>query len=89
MVREPLPVLRCESRRSRPDTRWAWIAAGVMFLATSVDALWLVPAQRDARAVVDLGPRYRCVELAAPRPAPSPKPTPRVEGILLLRAPTR
>lgn len=47
---DELPPLRCESRRPRPPDGGAfkWILALVVIGASTLDALWLIPAQRDA-----------------------------------------
>ena len=94
-------VLRCESHRPRPEPRWGLIAAVVVLMASTLDALWLVPAQRAAEQERDrFGIRYRCVDTPAPAPAPPPaataEPAPRsrtanvkVEGVYLMRPPAR
>jgi hypothetical protein len=92
MAPETLPVLRCESRRRRPEPRWGVIAAVVVLMASTLDALWLVPAQRAAEDTDALGVRYRCFDVPprqAPTPAPTPSPTAhvRVDGILLMSSP--
>lgn len=92
MAPETLPVLRCESRRRRPEPRWGLIAAVVVLSASMVDALWLVPAQREAARRYDpRGVGYRCVDRprSAPEPAPSPSAGVRVEGVLLRSSPAR
>jgi hypothetical protein len=88
MAPETLPVLRCESRRQRPEPRWGLIAAVLVLMASMVDALWLVPAQqRAAQAREPFGPRYRCIEAPAAAPAPPSRTAGiRVEGVLLRKA---
>lgn len=94
MPGDTLPVLRCESRRRRPEPRWGLIAAVVVLMASALDALWLVPAQQAAQDRARLGVRYRCVEPAnvpaeppAPAPAPSRTAGLRVDGVYLMPAP--
>lgn len=98
MAPETLPALRCESRRPRPEPRWGLIAAVVVLMASTVDALWLIPTQQQLAGPADpLGVRYRCVELKAPPAAraPSPAPSPllsetgdlRVDNVYLIAAP--
>ena len=93
MAPETLPALRCESRLRRPEPRWGLIAATVVLLASTLDALWLVPAQQHAADQADrFGPRFRCVDVVpavASAPAPSPTAGVRVERVYLLAAPTR
>ncbi len=94
MSHEPLPPLRCESRRpTPPDTGWLkWALALVVIGASTIDALWLIPAQRDAarhrraqQHARDLR-AWQCPD-AAP-PAPAPRRATRANDILLL-APRR
>ena len=90
MAPETLPVLRCESRRRSPEPRWGVVAAVVVLLASTLDALWLVPAQQRAEQLDDrLGPRYHCVDvLAAPTPPPPASAPPiRVDGVYLMTKP--
>jgi hypothetical protein len=96
MAPETLPVLRCESRRCRPEPRWGLIAGLVVVMASMLDALWLVPAQQRAAAERDrFGVRYRCVD--APKPPAPTTPTVvrsrtadvKVEGVYLMKAPAR
>ncbi len=98
MAPETLPVLRCESRRRRSEPRWGLVAAVVVLMASTLDALWLVPAQQRAAQAEDrLGPRVRCFDVVRPRPpapdvlmapaparAPSPSAGVRVPDVLLL-----
>ena len=100
MVPQSLPVLRCESRRRRSEPRWGLVAAVVVLMASTLDALWLVPAQQRAAQAEDrLGPRVRCFDVVrrpppapdavmAPTPAPARAPSPsagvRVPDVLLL-----
>jgi hypothetical protein len=77
-VSEPLPVLRCESRRPPAFERGflLWSLAMVLFGAAALDAFWATP-RREPR-VRQIQPIVRCAE-----------PTPRkVEDIQLL-APTQ
>lgn len=99
MAPETLPALRCESRRPRPEARWGLIAAVVVLMASTVDALWLIPSQQQqlARPADPLGVRYRCVERAAPPATRAPTPSPllsetgdlRVDNVYLIAAPRR
>lgn len=44
------PPLRCEIRRPPPELGWLkWSMAGLIVVGSMLDALWLVPAQRQAR----------------------------------------
>ena len=87
MAPETLPVLRCESRRRQPEPRWGLIAAVVVLLASSLDALWLVPAQQRVEQQQDrLGLRYRCTEVVAPPPR-APTAAVRVDGVYLMARP--
>ncbi len=91
MAPATLPALRCESRLRRPEPRWGLIAATVVLLASTFDALWLVPAQQRAADQVDrFGPSFRCVDdVRAVAPAPSPTAGVRVERVYLRSAPAR
>lgn len=91
MAPETLPALRCESRLRRSEPRWGLIAAAVVLLASTVDALWLVPAQqRAAEQEERFGPRFRCVDTVPATAAPVRSPTAdlRVDRVYLLSAPT-
>lgn len=94
MSHEPLPPLRCESRRPKPpDGGWLkWALALVVISASTLDALWLIPAQRNAerqrRALAAQHVRdlraWRCADVApAPPPAARPRAT-RANDILLM-----
>ena len=96
MAPENLPALRCESRLHRPEPRWGLVIAVVVLAASTLDALWMIPAQRAAAALrADrFGPSYRCVDLVpvldgVAQPADSPTAGLRVERVYLLDAPAR
>lgn len=94
MSPETLPVLRCESRRPRPEPRWGLIAAAIVLMTSTLDALWLVPAQQAMPARDPLGVRDRCGDaprLSAPAEVPAPSRTAniKVEGVYLMKAPPR
>ena len=90
---DSLPPLRCESRRPQPpDGGWLkWSLALIVIGASTVDALWLIPAQRDAeRARRERLERIRdlrsvqCADAPAPPPPAPPRAT-RVNDIHLIR----
>lgn len=95
MAPETLPVLRCESRRRRPEPRWGLVAAIVVLMASTLDALWLVPAQQEAIRERDrAGAAYRCGDAPTPAPTPTPKAKAaatsrtahvKVEGVYLMK----
>lgn len=88
MAPETLPVLRCEARRRQPEPRWGLIAAVVVLLASSLDALWLVPAQQrvEQQRHDRLGLRYRCTDVVAVPPRAPAAPV-RVDGVYLMARP--
>jgi hypothetical protein len=101
MSHEPLPPLRCESRRPKPsEGGWLkWSLALIVIGASTLDALWLIPAQRTAererrqataQRMRDLR-AWQCPADAAPRPAPPPPPARRATRVndILLLAPSR
>lgn len=93
MSHESIPPLRCESRRPNPpEGGWLkWALALVVISASALDALWLIPAQRDAEHTrrIRAAERMRdlrawqCADTPRPSPAPPPRAT-RVNDILLL-----
>lgn len=82
------PPLRCEIRRPPPELGWLkWCLAAMVVVASLLDALWLIPAQREAarRQAAQAGAElrgYRCREL------PAPSTERRVDGIYLGAPPT-
>jgi hypothetical protein len=84
-VSEPLPVLRCESRRPPAFERGLllWSLALVLLGAAALDAFWATPRRMAPRAK-HVAPIARCRET----PRATPTPTPKVEDIKLL-APAR
>ncbi|HVV88009.1 MAG TPA: hypothetical protein VHE35_33440, partial [Kofleriaceae bacterium] len=78
MAPETLPVLRCESRRRPPEPRWGVLAAVVVLLASTVDALWLVPAQHASDTLDPFGVRYRCFDLVPAELVPDAPADPHV-----------
>lgn len=83
------PPLRCEIRRPPPELGWLkWCLAAMVVVASLLDALWLIPAQREAarRRGADAGAElrsYRCRELVT-----APATERRVDGIYLGAPPT-
>lgn len=80
MTPESLPPLRCEIHRAPTQLGWLkWSLPAVILAGGMLDALWLIPAQRDA--VRRCHRIERRAEPAAPTPAPRAT---RVDGVLLL-----
>lgn len=77
-----LPPLRCEIRHPSRAHGWLkWSLALVVIAGGMVDALWLVPSQRDAARRCHRAERR--VE-ATPAPAPTaPARVTRVDNVLL------
>lgn len=65
---EPLPVLRCESRRPPAFERGflLWSLALVLFGAAALDAFWAAPHRQPPRARI-VAPMVRCPDSAPPR----------------------
>ncbi|MBK9031652.1 MAG: hypothetical protein IPL61_10010 [Myxococcales bacterium] len=79
-----MPTLRCEIRHPSPAHGWLkWSLALVVIAGGMVDALWLVPAQRESAR------RCHRAERVETTPAPTPTPRPRVTRVdnVLLGAP--
>lgn len=75
------PPLRCEIRRPPPELGWLkWCLAGMVVLASLLDALWLIPAQREAAQQRAELRTYRCREVPA---VSAPATERRVDGIYL------
>jgi len=84
LMSDPLPVLRCESRRPPPFERglMAWSLALVLLGAAALDAFWAGPAQTHRRYPAT---PLRVVQPRCPHAAAAARPPARkVEDVHLL-----